>query len=153
MKKEELDAQLKKLDVMYDRFNIATQEVYTIWQKSFSDTDPKVFESAVDEVIKNEEYAPNIAVVNKYVKQIEEERRAIISKEKECYNRAVYALNFQKNADDYMEFLKWLAKIPKERRMEAAEEFSYNVVSYANGMTAKGQPCKPFKELLKEAKC
>ena len=148
MNKEELDRQLKKLDVMYEKFNIASQEVYDIWRNSFKDADLKVFTQAIDEVIKNEEYAPNVATVNRYYKQIEAARKAMIEKARECFNRAISALGCEKNVDDYKAYLEWLATIPAEERAEAADRFSYNVVNHANSCTANGAPKATFKKLL-----
>jgi hypothetical protein len=152
MNKEDFDRQLKKLDVMYEKFNIASQEVYDIWRNCFKDADIKVFTQAVDEVIKNEEYAPNVATVNRYYKQLEEARRAMIEKARECYNRVINALGCEKNVDDYREYLEWLATVPTQERNEIAERFSYEAVNYANGCTASGTPKATFKELLEVAK-
>ena len=149
MKKEELDEQLKKLDVMYERFSIATQEVYDIWQKAFKDADPKVFEIAVEEVIKNEEYAPCVAVVNRYYKKLEGERQEIVNKARGCYTEVLWALGEKKDTNDYAAFLTMLTRYPREKRIRVAEDFRDKAISYSNITEADGGKKKTFRQLLK----
>ena len=152
MTREDIRDQLEKIVNVYEKFTM-TKPLFEIWVNSFKEYDKKLFERAVDEAILNEEYTPNIATINRYYKQIEEARKVMISKARESYNRAVYALGCEKNVDDYKEYLEWLATVPAEERIEIAEKFSYDVVSHANSCMTSGKPIKTFKELLEEVKC
>lgn len=147
MTRREIKEQLEKLGDVFETFAIS-QKAFDIWVNNFKDYDKTLFCMAIDEVIKNEEFAPRIATINKYYHKLEEERNNIISKAREAYYRAIGQLGQEKNVDDYKAFLTWLSKFPMAERLEAAESFGWRVVGYANAAITKGEPLKPFIELL-----
>lgn len=149
MTRETIKKQLEKLSLVYERF-VISQAIFNIWAETFKNHNEKVFERAIDEVIKNEEYPPNIASVNKYYRLIETENRAIISKARDCYMRAISALRIEKNVDEYKAYLQMINAAPREERMELAENFSDMVVNYANKATSEGKELKSFIALIKE---
>lgn len=149
MTREEIKTQLEKLDLMYERFNI-TQALFNVWAENCKNLEAKTFERAIGEVIKHEEYPPNLATVLRYYREIEAENRAIISKARECYMRAISALGIPKNVDEYKAYLLMINAAPREERMELAENFSMMVVNYANKATSEGKKPKSFIALIKE---
>lgn len=65
MTRDEIKLQLEKLNLFFDKFTVS-QTIFNMWVDVFKSYDSKVFERAIDEVIKNEEFAPSIATVRRY---------------------------------------------------------------------------------------
>ena len=70
MTRDEIKLQLEKLNLFFDKFTVS-QTIFNMWVDVFKSYDSKVFERAIDEVIKNEEFAPSIATVRRYCRDIE----------------------------------------------------------------------------------
>lgn len=149
MERSEIREQLMKLDTVYEKFTM-TPEAFNIWASCFKDADKKIFEQAITETMQTEEYAPNIATVNRHYKAIEKERKEIIDKARGCYCEVLWALGEKKNTDDYAEFLKLLAEYPREERIRVAEDFRDKAVRYSNITEADGGKKKSFAQLVKE---
>ena len=137
-----------KLDKVYEKFTM-TPEAFDIWADCFKDADKKIFELAITETMQSEEYAPNIAIVNRHYKAIEKERQEVINKARGCYTEILWALGEKKDTNDYAAFLTMLTRYPREKRIRVAEDFRDKAISYSNITEADGGKKKTFRQLLK----
>lgn len=149
MERVELKNQLEKLDLMFEKFYM-TPQLFNSWADKCKGLNGKTFARAVEEVIKHEEYAPSLATVLRYYREIETENKTILSKAKESYLQAITALGIPKNTEEYKAYLSMINAAPREERMELAEKISMKVVNYANKATSEGLKPKSFIALIKE---
>ncbi len=151
MERNDIKEQLIKLDTVYEKFTM-TPEMFEIWVDCFKDADKKIFEQAIIETMQTEEYAPNIATVNRHYKAIEAERKAVVDTARGCYYELIDLLGEKKNADDYAALLKMIADYPRGERIEAIEDFRDKAASYANKHRSDGTEMKSLAQLIKEYK-
>lgn len=149
MTRDEIKLQLEKLNLFFDKFTVS-QTIFNMWVDVFKSYDSKVFERAIDEVIKNEEFAPSIATVRRYCREIELENKQIMEKAKECYLRAISALGIEKNMDEFIVFLKVINSEDRSNRLNFAEDICSLIVNFANKQISEGKENISFVELLKD---
>ena len=149
MTRGEIKDQLKRLGDVYQNFTV-TPTAFNTWCDIFMGYDKQLFIMAVDEVIRNEEFAPKIATINKYYTQLKQTKKDITSKAREAYNRAVNALGSEKSVEEFKALLEYLTTLPIEERAEKVDDFGWRVVSYANGAITRGETLKTFRELLED---
>lgn len=149
MTRDEVRHQLERLNLYFDKFKMS-QTTFNTWVDVFKPYSEKVFERAIDEVIKNEEFTPSIATVRRYCKEIEVENRLIMDKAKECYLRAISALGIEKNMDEYKAFLGLINTEDRSRRIDFADELCSLVINFANKQLSEGKKNISFIELLKD---
>lgn len=149
MTRDEIKLQLEKLNLFFDKFTVS-QTIFNMWVDVFKSYDSKVFERAIDEVIKNEEFAPSIATVRRYCRDIELENKQIMEKAKECYLRAINALGIEKNMDEFIVFLKVINSEDRNNRLNFAEDICSAIVNFANKQISEGKENISFVELLKD---
>ena len=149
MTRDEIRTQLERLGVFFEKFP-CSQAIFNMWADVFKSCDRKVFERAVDEVIKNEEYTPTIGTLTRYCKNIELENRQIMEKAKECYLRAINALGIEKNMDEFKAFLQVINSEDRHNRLNFAEDICSLIVNYANKRLTEGGSDISFVTLLKD---
>ena len=149
MTRNEILSQVQRLSMFYDKFPVS-QPIFNMWAEVFKSCDRKVFERAIDEAIKNEEFTPSIATIKRYCRDIELENRQIMEKAKECYLRAINALGIPKNMDEFIFFLQLINSEDRANRLSFAEDICSFVVNFANKQISEGKEAISFIELLKE---
>ena len=149
MTRDEIKLQLEKLNLFFDKFTVS-QTIFNMWVDVFKSYDSKVFERAIDEVIKNEEFAPSIATVRRYCRDIELENKQIMEKARECYLRAINALGIDRNMDEFLVFLRAINGEPRNNRLNFAEDICSAIVNFANKQISEGNKNISFVELLKD---
>ena len=128
------------------------QEKVNFWYEYFADCKEKIFEQAVTNYIKHEEFPPSIAGVMKYYCEIEtylkEMREFLFSQ----YSMMMATWDENQDQDTLNEFVRIIRKYPREKKKEAAIEITNKAISYHHDCEYEGRTAPSLLEYLRGVK-
>jgi hypothetical protein len=139
--KKFLKEQMQRIENNYgtSKFNV-TQPMFDLWFDIFKDYDVMGFKCAVDEYLKTNEFAPNIAGINKIYQKMVEERDITSHICKAKYKWVARWFEQKPNWDSYKAFLGYVCKYSFDKREKVAESLASKLIAYWNDCDAKGIP-------------
>ena len=151
--REFLFEQLKRLETNYgDKFKI-NQDLFDLWHEICADCNEIGFRQAVDRCIRESEFAPNIAGVMKYYKEIEKEHDDLEDLINRQYTtiRSIWGEQFEKETFDAI--AEYILRFPRKTRHVEMVELTHKMVSFSNDCDVCGRLDKPsIKEYLQGAR-
>lgn len=156
MDKNVLINSLQRLEKAYPSKEAPTlkqmQEKVDFWFEYFADCKEKIFEQAVTNYIKHEEFPPSIAGVMKYYREIEtylkEMREFLFSQ----YSMMMATWDENQDQDTLNEFVRIIRKYPREKKKEAAIEITNKAISYHHDCEYEGRTAPSLLEYLRGVK-
>lgn len=131
---------------------VQLQEKVNFWYEYFADCKEKIFEQAVTNYIKHEEFPPSIAGVMKYYREIEtylkEMREFLFSQ----YSMMMATWDENQDQDTLNEFVRIIRKYPREKKKEAAIEITNKAISYHHDCEYEGRTAPSLLEYLRGVK-
>lgn len=154
MDKAFLREQMIRLETNYgkDKF-VITKDMFDLWYEMFQECEEEGLKLAVDRCIKENEFAPNIAGLMKYYKELENEKNELIDTIKHQYTtiRSIWGENYDK--DTLSEIATYIMRRPKKIRKVEMVELTHRAVSFAHDCEAAGRIDKPtIKEYIQGAR-
>lgn len=134
---------LQKLERAYAPKLKFTQELVDLWYEMFQDCEEEGLKIAVNNCIKESEFAPNIATVMKCYKALETERNDLKETIKHQYTtmRVIWGEDY--DSDTFNEIVRYIMKFPKNVRKVEMIELQQRAVSFAHDCDASGRTDKP----------
>lgn len=145
-----LREQMIRLETNYgaERFKIS-KEIFDLWVEMFADCDEEGFKLAVTKCIQESEYAPNIAGLMKYYKQLDEERSELGDTIKAQYRKMRSFWPEEYDSDTYKAIVEYLMRFPKKTRKVEMIELSQRAISFSFNCDGCGRKDKPtIKEYI-----
>lgn len=138
--REFLKDQMKKLETNYgkDKFRM-TQDTFELWYEMFADCEEDGLKIAVDNCLKENEFAPNIAGLMKYYKELEKERNEIIESMTSSYNTMRNAWGEKYDKTTFRAIVDYIFRFPKEQRKVQTVELTHHAISYYNDCVYVGR--------------
>lgn len=131
---------------------VQLQEKVNFWYEYFADCKEKIFEQAVTNYIKHEEFPPSIAGVMKYYREIEtylkEMREFLFSQ----YSMMMATWDENQDQDTLNEFVRIIRKYPRDKKKEAAIEITNKAISYHHDCEYEGRTAPSLLEYLRGVK-
>lgn len=144
MDKKFLRTQMIKLETNYgrDKFQI-TPEMFDLWYEMFSNCAEEGLKLAVDKCIMENEYAPNIAGLMKYYKELEEERNDLRDTIQHQYTtiRSIWGEKY--DGDTFKTIAEYIMRQPKKLRKIEMVELTHRMVSFSHDCDIAGRLDKP----------
>lgn len=142
--KEFLLKQMGRLELNYgkERFKV-DQNIFDLWYEMFAECDERGLELAVDKCIKENEFAPNVAGIMKYYKELDAERNELADTIRSQYTtmRSIWGEPYDK--DTFNEIVKYIMRQPKSMRKIEMIELQQRAVSFAHDCEGCGRRDKP----------
>jgi hypothetical protein len=136
--------QMSKIELNYgkERFNV-TQDMFDLWYEMFSECEEEGLKMAVDKCIRENEFAPNIAGLMKYYKELEREREELGNLIGSQYTtiRSIWGEKF--DDETYKELIAYVFRFPKKLRKVELVDLTHNAVSYYHDCEAAGRKNHP----------
>ena len=150
MDKAFLREQMIKLETNYgkDKF-VITKEMFDLWYEMFCDCNEEGLGLAVNKCIKENEFAPNIAGLMKYYKEIENEHNELESLIKRQYTviRSIWGEEY--DGDTFKALAEYVLRFPSKQRNIEVVEFTHKAVSFFHDCDAVGRKERPtIKEYI-----
>lgn len=152
--KEFLLKQMSRLELNYgkERFKVE-QDMFDLWYEMFADCEEEGLKLAVDKCLRENEFAPNIAGLMKYYKELENEKneeRDII-KHQYTIIRQIWGEPYDN--DTFKAIVTYILRQPKKMRKVEMIELTHRAVSFAHDCDACGRIDKPsIKEYIQGAR-
>jgi hypothetical protein len=128
---------------------VQLQEKVNFWYEYFADCKEKIFEQAVTNYIKHEEFPPSIAGVMKYYREIEtylkEMKEFLFSQ----YSMMMATWDENLDQETLNEFVKVVRKYPGDKKKEAAIEITNRAISYHHDCEYDGRKAPSLLEYLR----
>lgn len=141
---EFLLSQMKRLEVNYgkDKF-VMYPDLFNLWYDMFKDCNEVGVRQAVDKCIKENEFAPNIAGLMKYYKQIESAHNELVNCVKSQYAlmRSVWEEPY--DFTSLNELYDYTNRFPADTRKTEITEFAQKAVSFRHDCDACGRKDVP----------
>lgn len=141
---EFLLSQMKRLEVNYgkDKF-VMYPDLFDLWYDMFKDCNEVGFKQAVQKCIKESEFAPNIAGLMKYYKQIEAAHNDLVKVVTDQYTlmRSIWGepYDFQTLSEIYA----YIRKLPEDTQKTEMVELTHKAVSFKHDCEACGRTDTP----------
>lgn len=134
---------LQKLDMAFESKLTFTQEKIDLWYEMFKDCNEVGLTQAVDRCIKESEFAPNVAGLMKYYRQIEETHNDLVRCVKSEY-RSICSIwgepyDFQTESEIYA----YVNRFPRETRKTEMVELAHRAISFKHDCEACGRTDVP----------
>ena len=142
--------QMKRLEINYgiEKFHV-TKAIFELWLEMLSDCDEELFKLAVDKCIKESEFAPNVAGLMKYYKELSTEHDEYISFVKREYTLMRAVWQEEKDPGTVIELYQFSLKFPEKQRKTLLVEFTQNACSFRHDCDACGRTDIPtIKEYI-----
>lgn len=152
--KEFLLKQMGRLELNYgkDRFRVE-QDMFDLWYEMFQECEEPGLKLAVDKCIRENEFAPNIAGLMKYYREIDDARKELGDVIKAQYNKVLYFWGEAYDSDTYKAFVEYIMRFPKNMRKTEMIELSQRMISYSFDCDGCGRKDKPtIKEYIQGAR-
>ena len=146
--------QMARLELNYgkDKFK-ADQNVFGLWYEIFQDCEEPGLKLAVDKCLKENEFAPNIAGIMKYYKELETEKNDLVETIKHQYRTIRVIWGEKYDTATYKEIVDYILRFPKKTRKLEMVEFTQRAVSFSHDCDACGRVDKPtIKEYIQGAR-
>ena len=145
-----LREQMKKIETNYgsEKFKIS-KEIFELWLEMFADCEKEGFRLAVDRCIKESEFAPTIATVMKFYKELADEREEMRRLIEHEYGLMKSVWGEKDDAETFNSIVRYVYKQPKKERRVRMVELSQESISYYHDLIAKGiQQIPTIKEYV-----
>ena len=144
---------LQRLEIAYTPKMIFTQEQVNLWYELFSECEETVFKIALDECIKENEFAPNIAGLMKYYRKIIDERNQYRDHVLQQYAviRDVFEEKF--STDTLNTILEYLRVFPKNMRKAEMTEMTYRAITFCHDCEYQAKEKPSVKEYIEKYEC
>lgn len=133
LSKKFLKEQLTKLQTNYgkDKFDLS-QDMFNLWYEMFADCEEDGLKIAVNNCIKENEYAPNIAGLMKYYKDLDNSRKEIAEVMQSKYTtiRSMWEEEYDPNT--FKSIVEYIFRFPKEQRKIQMVELTHHMISFCN---------------------
>lgn len=138
--KEFLLAQMKKIETNYgkDKF-VITQKMFDLWYEMFSECSEKLLLQAVNRCLKENEFAPNIAGLMKYYREIEDNHNELVATVKSKYQTIRSVWGEQDDLETIKAIYSYLKQFPEKDRKSEMIELCHRAVSFRNDCSADGR--------------
>lgn len=153
MERETFLKYLQKLEMAYAPKLSFTQELVDLWYEMFADCEEEGVRLAVNKCIKENEFAPNIAGLMKYYRELESEKNELRDVIQKQYTTMRSIWDEEYSSDTFKALTEYIMKFPKDRRKEEMVELTHRALSFAYGCEAAGRKEKPtIKEYVQGAR-
>ena len=131
--KKFLKEQLERLQANYgkEKFDLSL-DTFNLWFEMFKDCEKEGLKIAVDNCIKENEYAPNIAGLMKYYRVLEEERKEIAEIINSKYRTLMSFWGEKYDHDTYKAIIDYVFRFPKEQRKVQTVELTHHAIAFYN---------------------
>lgn len=138
--KEFLLKQMGKLELNYgkDKFK-ADQDIFDLWYEVLSDCSEEPFKLAVDRCIKRSEFAPNIAGLMKFYREVCDEHNAFINSLTSSLTTICSIWGEKKSPEAFNALKEYIERYPVSTRSIELVEFTHKAVSFRNDCSACGR--------------
>ena len=139
-----LKEQMEKLEINYgkDKFKI-TKEIFSLWHEMFADCEEEGVRLAVNKCIKENEFAPNIAGLMKYYRELESEKKELEDMIQRQYTTIRSVWEEEYDSDTFKAIAEYIMRLPKEQRKPEMIELTHRAISFSYGCEAGGRKDKP----------
>ena len=142
--KDFLKKQMCRLETNYgkEKFRI-TQDIFDLWYDMFKDCNEQGLKLAVDKCIKESEFAPNIAGLMKYYRELETKHNELVDLVKHQY--AIMRSIWEEEYDDdtFMELWAYVNRFPEKSRKVEIVELTHRAVSFKHDCEGLGRTDTP----------
>lgn len=142
--KEFLLNQMRKLETNYGKEKfVVNPNLFDLWYEMFQSCEEEGLKLAVDKCIKESEFAPNIATLMKFYKELENERevmKEIISHEYGLM-RSVWEEEY--DDDTFKTIVEYVYSKPKKNRKVEMVELSQTAISFYHELETRGIQERP----------
>ena len=126
-----------------------TQDLVDLWYEMFQDCEEEGLKLAVDKCIKENEFAPNIAGVMKYYRELDAERQELTDLIKHQYTTMMVVWGEEYDRETLCAIMNYILKFPKSSRKVEMVDLTHRAVSFVHDCEACGRIDKPtIKEYL-----
>lgn len=140
VKKEFLLNQMSRLELNYgkERFKV-TQDIFDLWYEMFENCNERMLKQAVSKCIKENEFAPNIAGLMKYYKEIEDAHNELLDTINSKYRtiRSIWEEPFDE--DTAKEIYAYVIRFPEKTRKTEMIELAHKAISFRYDCSACGR--------------
>lgn len=138
--KEFLGEQMTRLETNYgaEKFKI-NQALFDLWYEMFHDCEEEGLKLAVDRCIKKSEFAPNIAGLMKYYKEVCDEHNAFINSLTSSLTTISSIWGEKKSPEAFSALREYMERFPASTRSIELVEFTHKAVSFRNDCSACGR--------------
>lgn len=150
MDKAFLREQMIRLETNYgsDKF-VITKDMFNLWYEMFKDCSKDNLVLAVNKCIKESEFAPNVAGIMKYYKELSTEHDEYITFVKREYTLMRAVWQEEKDPGTAIELYQFSLKFPEKQRKTLLVEFTQNACSFRHDCDACGRTDIPtIKEYI-----
>ncbi len=123
--------QLKKLQINYgtDKFDMS-DETFKLWYEMFKDCDEDGLRIAVNNCIKESEFAPNVAGLMKYYRILDQEHEELKQSIKSNYTNIMSKWRESYNTETLQAIKEFVLRFPKNQRITRMEELTINALQF-----------------------
>lgn len=134
---------LQRLDRAYVGKLVFTQDLIDLWYDMFKDCNEQGLKLAVDKCIKESEFAPNIAGLMKYYRELETKHNELVDLVKHQY--AIMRSIWEEEYDDdtFMELWAYVNRFPEKSRKVEIVELTHRAVSFKHDCEGLGRTDTP----------
>lgn len=129
--KEFLLEQMGKLELNYgkDKFEV-NQDVFELWFEMFKDCDKKILEKAVRKCLLESEFAPNVAGVMKYYKQLADAHYDYVDFIKHQYTLLRSVWEEPEDNETMLDLYAFSMRFPENQRRTNLVEYIHTACSF-----------------------
>lgn len=143
IKRENFIKYLQKLELAYSPKLHFEQEQVDLWYEMFADCSEDGLRLAVDKCIKENEFAPNIAGIMKYYKELEEEKNDLRDTIQHQYTTIRSIWGEQYDSDTFKTIAEYIMRQPKKLRKIEMVELTHKMASFSHDCDIAGRLDKP----------
>ena len=128
-----LKEQLHRLQTNYgnEKFDV-TQDMFNLWYEMFENCEEDGLRLAVSNCIKENEFAPNIAGLMKYYRDLEDSRKEIAEVMKSKYTTMRCMWEESYDSETFKAIVEFIFRFPKEQRKVQMIELTQHAISFYN---------------------
>ena len=133
-------SQMERLELNYGKTKfVADQPIFELWYEMFKDCSKEGFEKAVDKCIKENEFAPNVAGIMKYYREISAEHNDYVTLLKQQYTTLRAIWQEKEDTSTVLELYNYSLRFPEKQRKTLLEEYVHQACSYRHDCDACGR--------------
>lgn len=134
---------LQKLEKAYSGKLHFNQDLVDLWYEMFADCEEEGLKLAVERCIKESEFAPTIATLMKFYKELADEREEMRRLIEHEYGLMKSIWGEKDDAETFNTIVRYVYKQPKKERRLKMVELSQEGISFYHDLVAKGIQQKP----------
>lgn len=126
-----LKEQLIKLQTNYgkEKFDLS-KDMFNLWYEMFADCEEEGLRIAVSNCIKESEFAPNIAGLMKFYRELETGRLEIAETMNSKYTNIRSYWGEKYDHDTFKAIVEYIFRFPKEQRKVQMKELTHNAIRF-----------------------